>query len=165
MFDAIIIAIIVVSSILGIKKGFVRSIGSIISLIITFIVVYCFHNQFAQALGESAVGEKITEIFFANYDGLFAQQAASALISVVALVVMYLLVSLSVKFTIGLIDCIAKLPVFNALNKILGIVSGVCIGIFWVALIVNVLSIFPETVTYVESSKFVNYFDWILFYK
>ena len=60
-----------------------------------------------------------------NYDGLFAEQISAVAVSAVALFVLYFVVKILLKFLIGILDLLAKLPIIKTLRGILSAVESV----------------------------------------
>ena len=165
MYDAFIILIIAVFLILGLKRGFVRSVSSVLSLALSIFTIFHFHDEFSVAIASSPVGEKVSELVFSNYDGLFAKEAVSVLVSIVGIIIMYLVVKIVIKVFVNILDLVAKLPLISLVNKLLGAVMGAFSGTLWSVLITNVLAFFPKVIPLIEASKIVHKFDFLLFFK
>lgn len=61
MVDIIIIAILVLMTIIGYKRGFFKSLTGIVSVIVSFAIAVCFFTQVADFLKTTAVYEAIYE--------------------------------------------------------------------------------------------------------
>jgi len=164
MYDAIIIIILLLSFILGMKRGFVRTAFSMLSLVVSSLLVYFLYDGFLSYFSSSEGGRIISEYVMKNYDGLFAEQISAVAVSAVALFVLYFVVKILLKFLIGILDLLAKLPIIKTLNKFLGGLSGLVFGVILVIIITNIASVTPSFSSYIEDSEIVKLAD-ILFIK
>lgn len=146
----------------GYKKGFIKSVYSILSLVVTIILVTIFKDTFVKAISESPIGIAIGEFIVGNTgDSALAPMYSQGIVYLVSVIIFYLIIRLVLRFTLTIINSIASLPIINSLNKILGLILGVVIAVVWIVVIVSVFSNIPQTAEYIESSLIVEYFKII----
>ncbi len=102
--DIILLGIILVSGIIGLFKGFIKSIGMIIGLIVSIVLSGKLYGIIAAILPSS-----------------ITNQAARNLIGVI---VMFLILAIISGIIVELLSKLFKLPVINMVNRILGFAFG-----------------------------------------
>lgn len=162
LVDLIIILLGVLFVMSGWKRGFIRSVYSVLSVALSMLLVYMLRDVFAQAIVESPVGDSISEFLASNADPLIADKCTHAVVSVFSVFVLYYLVRFLLSKVIGLLDFIAKLPLINFLNRILGSVFSAATGILWIVMAVNVLYFIPQTEAFISESYIVEAFGMLL---
>ena len=160
--DICIIVFLIFFALGGYKKGFVKSVYSIVSLAATFLILFIFDKPLINAIANSPFGIAAGE-FFANNttDNLIVQSCSSAFVYLVSCIVLYIVIKIVLKFALKILDNIASLPFIKTINKFLGFFLGLVFGIIWAIVILNILSIFPKTEIYVLSSELVKIFNII----
>lgn len=160
IIDIVIIVIVAVSVLLGYKKGFVKSIYSILSLLVTYLILFYFKASLITAIAESQIGQMIGKIFVSGAgDTALAKQVSSAVIYLASGIILYFVIKLILGAVLSILNTITSLPIINTLNKFLGLCIGIVIGLIWVVIVLNVLSALPETAESVALSQFARYFD------
>lgn len=162
MFDVIIILILALFFFAGLKKGFVKTAYSMLSLILSAVIVYFLKDSFVSVIAASPIGESIGSFFASGYGGEFSLHCSEAVISVVSVIILYFLVKLALRMLINVADLIARLPLISSLNKLLGGVVGIAVGALWVVVITNVGHCFPQLAPLIDASRLVKMFG-ILF--
>ena len=161
--DICIAAAIIIFAFRGYKKGFVKSVYSIVSLVASFIIMALFGGSIIGIIASSPIGVSIGEFLAENIsDNAIIERCSSAIVYFASSVVMYIAVKFLMKFILGILNKLASLPLISSLNKLLGLVVGVVFGIIWIIIAVNVLSIIPKTEELVISSQIVEMFGLIL---
>lgn len=200
--DLILVAVILISVIVGWKKGFVKSFMGLISFSASLILTWIFYkpaakflydrfflgtvsgyieNVFEKELGGS--GQSLADLFaelpdiFTNFLNRFsstneatafftentdatsaelsrflAEPIADTISGVVSFVVLFIVIFIAIKLATLLLDKVVKLPLLNSVNKLLGIILGALLGIFfaWVlaiafeALLPKLAMLFPK---------------------
>ena len=148
MFDVIIILILALFFFAGLKKGFVKTAYSMLSLILSAVIVYFLKDSFVSVIAASPIGEAIGSFFASGYGGELSLHCSEAVISVVSVIILYFL--------------IARLPLISSLNKLLGGVVGIAVGALWVVVITNVGHCFPQLAPLIDASRLAKMFG-ILF--
>lgn len=160
--DISIVIFLVLFMLNGYRKGFVKSVYSLVSLVATILVLFVFGDAIISQIAASPVGVAIGEFFAENTgDIALIKSCSGAFVYLVSSIALYIVLKFSLKFILRILESIASLPLINMINKLLGIVLGLACGIMWAVIILNVLCIFPQTETYVMSSEIIKYFDLI----
>ncbi len=157
--DICIAAILILFIMNGYSKGFIKSVYSILSLIITLVLVSVFRDSFIKVISESPSAMSIAGFFSGTgADEKIVSICSEGITSLLSTVVLYFLIRIVLKFALTIINSIASLPLINSLNKILGIAIGAVIGVLWVVVIVNVCNVLPQTADYINSSNIAQFF-------
>lgn len=154
-FDLIIVVLMVLFAAMGWKKGFIRSVYSILSLALSMLLVYMLRDIFVEAIAASPIGDAISEFLTKQTDAELARQCSSAVISVISVFILYYLVRFLLRTTIGLLDFVAKLPLINSLNCLLGLAFGAAGGALWVIMLTNVGYFVPQLQQMISESYIV----------
>lgn len=170
VFDIILLAIILICAYFGYKRGFVRTLCGLGSLILSAVVSLFLYDDVAAFIKKSAVGGFITEKCFDSLAAtdlqtlpeIFRKGAAEAVgqlqntaaenmahlvITIIAAIVTFVVVRLAVKLLFNIFNLVAKLPVLKQFNRLFGLLLGILNGIFWLAVvtvIVSYVSLLPE---------------------
>ena len=161
--DLLIVAILIVFAIIGWKRGFVKTTYSLLSIIISVMLVYMLRGVFVEFVAESALGKAIGDFFAGSTPGLVADKVASGVIYIFSSIVLYLIIRLSLKFLLIVLEKAFNLPVIKQINSICGFVFGVLSGFFWVVLGANILCLFDSMHDFVVSSYILDVFNLLLF--
>ncbi|MBO5022896.1 MAG: CvpA family protein [Clostridia bacterium] len=171
--DIILIAIVVIFAILGIKRGFIKSVSGYVSHLIAFILTFAFYKRFTPVVKRlpfldnmitdvpmpefsSAEGfmEKIKMIInhiISSEDVDAASKAvmnnllADVIATVISFAVLIIGFLLVLKLVFLLLELVAKAPVIKQANGVLGLLFGVLIGSFWAWIVANLFGnlLFP----------------------
>lgn len=161
--DICIIIALLFFALRGYKKGFVKSVYSIVSLAASFIIMALFGSSLIGIIASSPIGVSIGEFLAENIsDSVIIERCSSAVVYFASSVLMYIAVKFLMKFVLGILNKIASLPFISSLNKLLGLAIGIVFGIVWIVIAVNVLSVVPKTEEFIISSQLVKNFDLIL---
>lgn len=161
--DICIIIALLFFVIRGYKKGFVKSVYSIVSLIASFIIMALFGSSIIGAIASSPLGMSIGEFLAENIsDNVIIERCSSAIIYFVSSVVMYIAVKFLMRFVLNILNKIASLPFISSINKFLGLAVGLIFGIIWIIVAVNVLNVIPKTGAFILSSQLVKNFGLII---
>lgn len=154
--DVILVLIIVVSVIVGIKQGFIKSVVGFLRYIIAYIIANALYSPTA-VLSRKLVGleaESISEektgiITFIKalpekISGVDTETAREMFISALFDIVMFILIFVVTLFIIRLITFIiekgAKLPGLSFTNRFLGGVFGIFCGLLWTWILASLFS-------------------------
>ena len=162
MFDVIIILVVALFFLSGLKKGFIKTAYSMLSLIISGAAVYLLFDSFVPIVAKSPIGQTIGSFFASGYGGELSLRCSEAVIWLVSVIILYFLVKIALRLLVNVADLIARLPLISSLNKLLGGVAGVAIGALWVVVITNVGHCFPQLAPLIDASHLVKMFG-ILF--
>lgn len=125
IIDLVIVAIIVLSVILYAKRGLVGVIIDIAGFIMSALVAW----YFSPMVGGYLSG--LTRKIIPDGDGLIAEALTSDVLSrVVAFGIVFIICMLVVKFIVKLTKDI-KIPIVSNVNKLLGGILGLLLGLAW----------------------------------
>ncbi|MEG0832528.1 MAG: CvpA family protein [Oscillospiraceae bacterium] len=161
IYDAVIIVVLLVGIWSGYRRGLLSSLISLGGFIISILGAMWLSNRFAASVYEKYVAPKISTGLlekFASSEAAkpFVSQGAQAvsdaldamltklveaLIFIVAVVVLFLLISLIANA----LKLFNKIPILGAANKILGAVIGVAQGLIVCYLLVTVVALMIKT--------------------
>lgn len=156
--DIIIIAIILLFTFLGYKRGLIKLAIKLCTFIIAIIIAFMFYKPISNVIIqnteiddtiETAITERILpegisadeevdlsndlpSIILKNSEKTVQSVATSistTLIETICLLVIFIVVKIVLKFVTVLADLIAKLPILNQFNKLGGTLYGVLEGI------------------------------------
>lgn len=160
--DICILLIFTLFAVNGYKKGFIKSVYSIISLVATILLVSLFKDNFIRFISNTSLGVAIGEFFATDsHDPILVKLCSEKIVYLAFVVIFYVVVRILLKFALTIINSIASLPLVNSLNKFLGVIVGMIIGVIWIAIIIGVLSGMPQTKEYVIDSIIIEYFHII----
>jgi len=158
--DICIITALLFFAIRGYKKGFVKSVYSIVSLAASFVIMALFGSSIIGTIASSSFGMSIGNFLAENVsDSVIIERCSSAIIYFVSSVVMYISVKFLMKFVLNILNKIASLPFISSINKFLGLAVGMVFGIIWIIVAVNVLNAIPKTESFILSSQLVKIFE------
>ena len=106
--DLIIIILMVMFVLNGKRKGLIRSVYSVLSLALSMLLVYMLRGLFTDFVANSSVGLSISEYIASSVGEEAATICSAAVISVLSLIVLYFLVGIILRTTVGLLDFIAN---------------------------------------------------------
>lgn len=168
--DLIIVAIILLSTFLAYKKGFVKlAIGLcafVISIVVTFVLYQPISNLVINSTSideaiEDAIYEKANDIMQENQEEgeltnqlmettkneMLPETARNLAINIVTggvIIVLIIVIKIALRFISALADAIAKLPIINQFNRVGGMVYGILRGILIIYVALLILSISGE---------------------
>lgn len=174
MTDLILLFILLINAFVGLKKGFVKTFLGFTSTVLSFLLTAVLYRPFSDLLYECGLGEHtkvvITEMLQEKsqqplLSGV-TEQAAEMLSQTVLNVISFVLLIIFVKLILGIVlkilNVVAKLPVIKQANSLLGMLSGLAIGVLICYIIIGILSAInnagglQEIKPYLENSYFVS---------
>lgn len=172
LMDIIISAVIILCIFIGYKRGFVRSLCSALSFVLSVFVAFLTYGKITELISASPVGEFVSSKISAGLGNVaidfssvpevlqssFREGATDAadvvahnltvvIIGVIAIIVTIVVVRLILKVLFKVLDIFAKLPVVKQCNKFLGTVFGAVSGCIWACVIVfavNQIILLPD---------------------
>ncbi len=162
MYDACIVIFVLIFLIAGQKRGFVKSVYSMLSVVLSIVLVYFLKDAFIKAVAESPFGVAIGEFFAGSLGSEFSNELSLVAVSVVSMVILYFASKFILRAVVGIIDKIAKLPILSSLNSFFGAVFGIVAGGLWVIVITNIANLFPEAQKLIAESSIVDYFGILM---
>lgn len=136
--DIIFLIIILFLTVVGLKKGLVRSVGGIIAIILGFYGASIFYPQFSIWLQE------LTSIFSAT------------IANILSFIVLFILINRLAMILVYILDKVFSVPIIGFVNKLLGGLFGFLGGLIIVGIIVLIFSSFSSgEIPAFENSKIV----------
>lgn len=157
IFDVIIVLIIVMSTILGYKKGLVKVAANLVSFFVAIIIAFTLSKpvtnwvvekteiddgitkKITQAILPEGVGENVLIQIPAGVPNSVLEKGTSTvkevsqvlslkIVELLVLFVIYFGAKIGLKFVTAIADLFAKLPIIKQVNDIGGLVYGVLSG-------------------------------------
>ncbi|MBQ3226215.1 MAG: CvpA family protein [Clostridia bacterium] len=164
--DIILIAVIVLFVWLGIRKGFVKTVFGLCSIVISIALALSLHPMVSDMLEQSPVNgfvheqvlgmlpegevtenlalpgflqDSVSEAEAQTKDAI-ASGIASVALKIISMILVFILVQLILWILSLTLNLITKLPVIHGFNKLLGGVVGAVSGILVVYLVLGLLT-------------------------
>jgi len=172
ILDIILIAVVVICAYLGFKRGFVKSLCNMCSLLISIIIALLSYSKITEFIAKSPLGKFVTEKLSASMGSsavdlssvpeflrkpfeagvesaadAMANNLATVIIGVISVIITVVVVKVFIKFLFKVLNVFAKLPVLKQCNRLLGGLFGIVSGMFWVCiatLSLTYISIIPS---------------------
>lgn len=164
--DIVLIAIIVLFVVLGIRKGFVKTVFGLCSIVISIALALSLHPIVSNVLEQSPVNDFVQEQVLgmlpegevteslalpgflqdtvseaeAKTKDAIAGGIAGVALKIISMILVFILVQLILWILSLTLNLITKLPVIHGFNKLLGGVSGAVSGILVVYLVLGLLT-------------------------
>lgn len=139
ILDMTILAIIVIFAVLGIFKGFVRQIVSILAIILgTWCAV------------------KFTGFLTDKVDGWFNLEIAQNTLHIIVFIVIFIITMILAHFIGKGIESIIKLSMLDWLNRLLGFLFGAFKAIIILAIAVHIINYINGMLDFIPDSFFSN---------
>lgn len=151
LISILFVSIIIVYGFIGLKKGGIKSIGWLISMILSFILSRCLAIPVTQYVcNESGISDKIS-CFIQNINGLvfqggnafnlgFVNLSAEKLLSSFIMILLFSLFMFIFGLIIHLISSAVKIvPLGEKLDKSIGFISGVVKGLIMAIIVYFIL--------------------------
>ena len=164
--DIVLIAIIVLFVVLGIRKGFVKTVFGLCSIVISIALALSLHPIVSNVLEQSPVNDFVQEQVLgmlpegevteslalpgflqdtvseaeAKTKDAIAGGIAGVALKIISMILVFILVQMILWILSLTLNLITKLPVIHGFNKLLGGVSGAVSGILVVYLVLGLLT-------------------------
>lgn len=188
VFDIILLAVILLCAYFGYKRGFVRTLCGLGSLILSAVASLFLYDDVTEFIKNSPVGEFIskkcleslakTDVqtlpeFFrkgaadtvGQIQTAAAENMARLIIAIISVIVTFVAVRLAIKLLFKIFNIVAKLPVLKQFNHLLGLAFGILNGIFWLAAVafaVSYISLLPEMAFLKDVTANSQVLGWLL---
>ena len=170
IIDISLIAILLLSTFLGYKKGLVKLGAKLFAGIIAIILTIVLYKPVANAIIKNTpIDEKIENIIIENTTNFVdektkdveattqitnqvknemlpeeARKISTGIIYSVTAIVLFLSLKIILSIVVSLIDGIAKLPILKQFNEIGGIAYGIARGILIVLIVVATMRVYTK---------------------
>ena len=166
ILDILILAVLALSILLGLKKGFVKTVIGFFGGIAALALAYIFCGRLALYLSGTSWGESISAAVGKGLSGLditqllsdipllgglgenlrdaaaqgLAPVIANALLTVISFALIYAIAIILFKIVEIIISIFTNLPVIKSFDRLLGIVAGALRGLLWAYLIIMIVA-------------------------
>ncbi len=166
--DIIVIAFIVLSAYFGYKKGFVRTVSKLISLVVSIILARILHPVITGYVRNSFIGDFINGKIADNADSLITENAplfiqkaghetanelTDTIVTVLTIIFIIIVTFIAVYFLIKALDLVSRLPVISWFNRLTGFVAGFFWGIFLAYILLAFVAVINPDATWMENSS------------
>ncbi|WP_458109781.1 CvpA family protein [Bacillus zhangzhouensis] len=140
MIDIIILFLLLMGTLVGLKRGFILQFIKLISFVVSILVASMFYQSLAPQL---------TWIPAPNFSGGQAQLAffsgnlETAYYNTIAFIILFILTKILLAIIGGLLTTIASIPVIKQVNKLLGGVLGFLETYLFVFILLFVAALLP----------------------
>ncbi|MDX5483551.1 CvpA family protein [Bacillus pumilus] len=140
MIDIIILFLLLMGTLVGLKRGFILQFIKLISFVVSILVASMFYQSLAPQL---------TWIPAPNFSGGQAQHAffsgnlETAYYNTIAFIILFILTKILLAIIGGLLTTIASIPVIKQVNKLLGGVLGFLETYLFVFILLFVAALLP----------------------
>ncbi|WP_426004605.1 CvpA family protein [Bacillus sp. DWP3-1] len=140
MIDIIILFLLLMGTLVGLKRGFILQLIKLISFVVSILVASMFYQSLAPQL---------TWIPAPNFSGGQAQLAffsgnlETAYYNTIAFIILFILTKILLAIIGGLLTTIASIPVIKQVNKLLGGVLGFLETYLFVFILLFVAALLP----------------------
>ena len=167
LFDVIIIGLIALSTYVGYKNGFVKTVSKLLSVIISLIFVKLLHPLISSFVRNSFIGDFINDKIAGNAQTaipdnmpIFIQKAgesvafgiADVIITIITILIIFKVASIVAGNIITALDLVAKLPLISSVNKWLGLAGGLIMSFFWIYVLLALVLIFNLDSSWLDGS-------------
>ena len=167
IIDIILVAILLLSTFLGYKKGLVKLGAKLFAGIIAIIVtIVAYKPVSGMIIKNTTIDEKIEEAIIQNTTNYIdeksqgsnvvtdsienqilpeqAKNIAQGVVYAVTAIVLFIVVKIVLGIIVSLLDFVANLPILKQFNEIGGILYGIVRGILIVGIIVLLMGVFTK---------------------
>lgn len=150
MIDIIILFLLLMGTLVGLKRGFILQLIKLISFVVSILVASMFYQSLAPQL---------TWIPAPNFSGGQAQLAffsgnlETAYYNTIAFIILFILTKILLAIIGGLLTTIASIPVIKQVNKLLGGVLGFLETYLFVFILLFVAALLPVDALQTMMSK------------
>ena len=167
IIDAVLVAILLLSTFLGYKKGLVKLGAKLFAGIIAIIVTIVAYRPISGIIiNNTSIDEKIEEAIIQNATNYIdektqgsnvvtdsienqilpeqAENIAKGVVYAVTAIVLFIVVKIVLGIIVSLLDFVANLPILKQFNEIGGIIYGAARGILIIGIIVLLMGVFTK---------------------
>lgn len=150
MIDIIILFLLLMGTLVGLKRGFILQFIKLISFVVSILVASMFYQSLAPQL---------TWIPAPNFSGgqprlaFFSGNLETAYYNTIAFIILFILTKILLAIIGGLLTTIASIPVIKQVNKLLGGVLGFFETYLFVFILLFVAALLPVDAAQTMMSK------------
>lgn len=167
VIDIILIAIILLSALLGYKKGLVKLGAKLFAGIIAIIVTIVIYKPVSgMIINNTSVDEKIEDAIIQNASNIInenekipngitnhvennilpeqAENISKNVVYTITALVLFVVVKIILSIVISLMDFVANLPILKQFNEIGGIIYGLVRGVLIVCICILLMGVYTK---------------------
>ena len=167
IIDIILLAILILSTFLGYKKGLVKLGAKLFSGIIAIIVIIIIYKPVSNIIiNNTSIDEKIQDTIIQNTTSFIdeksqlpntvtnqvadevlqkeAKNIAKNAVYAITAIILFIFVKIALSIVISLMDSVANLPILKQFNEIGGIIYGLVRGILIIFICVLLMGVFTK---------------------
>ena len=172
ILDIILAGVLLLSFIIGSKRGLIKSLQGILGWVITAFVVYAFLNPAVEYISKTGIAVWVGDYISQNVTlpenitamitmvgGDFPALLTQTVIKIISLCLLIILSKLLIWIVFSILNLAAKLPLLNQTNKLLGGALSLVSTVLFMYLVCAVLSVTasPSIYEYINSSRIVRF--------
>lgn len=161
VIDVLVVSIILLSTILGYKKGLIKVGAKLFAGIIAIVLAFVLYKPISSYIIEStpAVHDIANQIRY-NVDDIVvsseAENLAKNIVMVLTSIGLYVVLKILLNILFSILNGIAKLPILRQFNEAGGLIYGILRGVIWSFIIVALLSIYAKIEPQSDINNFLN---------
>lgn len=144
ILDAVAILIVLITALLGCKKGFLRGLVGLISTVAAIVIAYYFSGIVTIFLEDTFQLVTAVEGWLAesvSFDlPISAEEIVAAVVALILFAFSGALLNLIARVLSGWLE---NIPILGGMNHLLGLVLGAVKGLVYVCVIVLILAVLP----------------------
>lgn len=156
MVDLILIAFISLCAYSGFKRGFIKSVVSFASMLISLLLTSFLYRPVAVLLYNTKIGDLARSFSLDVLEGkagdrmdpVILTKTADAMSVMIVNLLSFIAVILVIKITLGIIskslNLISKLPIIKQANSLLGLIIGLISGVLIAYIVIGLVAAFDE---------------------
>lgn len=167
IIDIILVAILLLSTFLGYKKGLVKLGAKLFAGIIAIIItIVAYKPVSGMIIKNTTIDEKIEEAIIQNTTNYIdeksqgsnivtdnienqilpeqAKNIAQGAVYAVTAIVLFIVIKILLGIIVSLLDFVANLPILKQFNEIGGIIYGIARGILMIGIIVLLMGVYTK---------------------
>lgn len=122
MIDIIIIVLLLLGTYLGYSRGMVRQLFNIVAVVLGYIVSFALSSRLALIFFSASPASN--ELVNKFNDSLAGLNISAGYYKIIAFFLIFFIVRFGIQLVGNMLGLVAKLPVINTANKLLGAVLG-----------------------------------------
>ena len=151
MADIILIAILIIFTRIGAKKGLIKTLFGAVSTLLSLLITALIYNPVSQILSNSEMGhfirafvrkaleQKAQKGTIIPFIDKATQTASMLIINIISFIIIIIVTRLILAFISRVLNIASKLPLIKQLNSILGIIAGALSGILVCYIVIGVI--------------------------
>jgi len=128
MADLFLIVVLILFSLWGYKRGFIRTIVGFMSTLISLIVTTFLYSPIASFIYNIGIGDLIkTALIDAMENG--AEPTSMIIVNIISFLLIIIVIKILLSVLVNSLNLIAKLPIIKQANALLGLCTGFLSGL------------------------------------